>query len=214
MKKPTKKPKRPAPDLTRPVLRESVMAPLAGVGPLGLTLEWVPVSELVPNPRNPREISADGLARIGVSIAAFGFLNPVIAWWNEDKRREIVVGHQRVKAAAEKHETHVLVIMAPFTTRQEAEGFGIADNRTRDFSNWDFPKLKDTFEFLDDGAFNLESTGFKEGEIGELMKWTHPAGTGGAGEQGAGKPAEFTCPECGYVGPAKANVKQNAKDKD
>ena len=31
-----------------------------------------------------------------------------------------------------------------------------------------------TFEFLDDGAFNLESTGFKEGEIGELMSWTKP----------------------------------------
>jgi hypothetical protein len=202
-KKPQPKPKRPAPDLTRPVLKDSVMAPLAsGVGPLGLALEWLPISELVLNPRNPRTISEDGLGRIGVSIAAFGFLNPVIAWWNEDKRREVVVGHQRIKAAVEKHEDHVLVIMVPFKTRQEAEGFGIADNRTAEFSTWDFPKLKDTFEFLDDGAFNLESTGFKEGEIGELMKWTHPAETGGGA--GTGKAAEIVCPECGFRWDGKA----------
>ena len=206
MKKKTPKPKRPAPA----PLRDSVMAPLAGVGPLGLALEWLPIAELVPNPRNPREITPDGLARIGVSIAAFGFLNPMIAWWNEDKRREIIVGHQRIKAAREKGEDHVLVIMAPFTTRQEAEGFGIADNRTSEFSNWDFPKLKDTFEFLDDGAFNLESTGFKEGEIGELMKWTHPAGTGGAGGQGEGAPREFVCPECGFRWDGKAGKGKEA----
>lgn len=156
----------------------------------------VPIEKLTAFEGNPRTISIDGLERIEESMKEYGFVEPIIAY-QDDKKLMIVVGHQRLDAAIERGLKKVPVIIYPFKDLKHAVGYNIASNKTAELSNWDIPKLKDNLEFLDDGQFNLEATGFKEIEIEELQTWTPPQETekSHAGEK---KKRTITCPECGH----------------
>jgi len=47
----------------------------------------------------------------------------------------------------------------------------LANNKTAERSEWDYPKLKEVMHEIDTGEFALEVTGFDLGEIEEIMTW-------------------------------------------
>jgi ParB-like nuclease domain len=73
--------------------------PNAGKSPSPVTLhhlEYVPVTDLVPDPDNPRLHKRAQRRAIARSIRRFGFNNPILI----DKNRKIIAGHGRYEAAS------------------------------------------------------------------------------------------------------------------
>jgi ParB-like chromosome segregation protein Spo0J len=67
---------------------------------------WL-IDRLIPYARNPRTHSNAQVAQIAVSIAAFGFNNPVLV----DTKDAIIAGHGRLLAARKLGLTEVPVIV-------------------------------------------------------------------------------------------------------
>jgi hypothetical protein len=104
-----------------------------------LKIERLPISELKPDPRNPKQHSARQIKQIAQSIKTFGNLG----------------------------RTEVPVIRIEHLTPEEARAFSIADNRLTELSTWDDQMLGEIFRELSavDLDFNLEVTGFSMAEI-------------------------------------------------
>src|SRR3989304_6068347 len=118
-----------------------------------LKIEEVDVEKLQPWDKNPRinDHAVDGVAK---SITSFGFNVPIIC----DQNRMIVAGHTRWKAAQKIGMTRVPVIFLEMTDAQR-KAFSIADNKTAELADWDFPKLRDILEELRNEDIDLKTLG-------------------------------------------------------
>jgi ParB-like chromosome segregation protein Spo0J len=65
------------------------------------SIETVDISDLQPNPENPRKISAEGMRRLKKKLERFGNLGDLVARRLPDGSLRIVSGHQRSKALME-----------------------------------------------------------------------------------------------------------------
>ncbi len=163
---------------------------------MDLKIEYVPTESLRPFEGNPRIISSKGLRKLERSLEEFGgFVKPVLCWRNGDAI-EVVAGHQILKAAKARKIKRVPVIIFPFKDWQQAYAYLIADNRLQGESDWDFPKLKELFEELEEGGIDLELTGFEPEEVGEIMEI--PSSEGQGSGSGGGTANTITCPKCGF----------------
>ena len=61
----------------------------------------------------------------------------------------IIVGHTRLKAAEKLKLETVPVLIAKDLSEKKAREYRIADNKTNEFAEWDFPELKFELEDLD-----------------------------------------------------------------
>jgi DNA modification methylase len=122
-----------------------------------------PISELNPNPRNPRAHSPRQIRQIARSIEAFGFVVPVLV----DARGRIIAGHGRILAALLLGWTEVPTICVDHLTEAQARLLMLADNRLNENSSWDDRLLAEQLKELSelDLDFSLEVTGFEMGEI-------------------------------------------------
>lgn len=178
------------------------------------------LDDLVPDPENPRTQTDQGKTRLEKSLEHYGFVNPIIAYRirPEDSAYAakaglnapagalfVVAGHQRVDAARAQKFEKVPVLVYPFRSLKEARAYNVADNKLQEMSAWDFPRLKDRLEDLDDGAFDVELTGFSEAEHKALVSWTYGE-EGGHGRKDmdpkavdeAGVKTTSKCPRCGF----------------
>lgn len=127
-----------------------------------LKLEYLPVKSLKAWGKNPRknDIAAEKLTGL---IEAHGFINPVIC----TRDNVIRAGHTRVKAANKAGLKEVPVIYVDMDEDQAA-AFAIADNKSSQWSEWDFEALKDVFQDLELNEYDLDLTGFSFDEINQL----------------------------------------------
>lgn len=119
------------------------------------------INELKAYANNPRK-NEKGIPEVAKSIKEFGFRNPVLI----DENDEIIAGHTRIEAAKTLGITEVPTIKITDLTEEQVKAFRIADNRTGEFSQWDFEKLQGEFETLGEMDFELDSTGFTEKDRG------------------------------------------------
>jgi len=128
-----------------------------------IQIQYVQLDTLKEWNRNPRrnDPAVDKLSKL---IELHGFINPVIA--TEDN--VIRAGHTRCKAAKKAGLKEVPVIFIDMEEKQ-AQAYAIADNKSNEWSEWDFSILKDIMEDLDDGSFDMDLTGFDTSEIENLM---------------------------------------------
>lgn len=117
----------------------------ATVRPLGQP-KLSPISSLKPAKDNPRKISPKAVEITAKSIKRFGWQQPIIV----DADNVIIAGHTRTQAAQQLGLTQVPVIVAEHLTPEEAHAYRIADNRTSDFTTWDFPELVKQLDELSD----------------------------------------------------------------
>jgi DNA modification methylase len=122
-----------------------------------------PISELVPDPKNPRVHSPRQIRQIMRSIETFGFNVPILI----DADNKVIAGHGRLTACAQLGLTEVPTICLEHLTAAQAKAFTIADNRLTENSVWDDRFLAEQLRDLSvvDLDFNLEVTGFEMGEI-------------------------------------------------
>lgn len=100
-----------------------------------MEIQEVALSAIKPYWRNPRD-NRQSVDAVAQSIRDYGFNVPIVV----DKEFVILAGHTRYKALQMLGWDKVPVIVADLPA-QKAKEFRIADNKTSDLGEWDFPKL-------------------------------------------------------------------------
>lgn len=129
----------------------------------------IPVERLIPNPRNPNrhpERQIDVLAKM---IVAQGWRCPITV---SNQSGFIVRGHGRLQAALRAGLSVAPVDYQDYENEAAEWADLIADNRIAELAETDFTALADLLVSLDTGAFDLDLTGFSEGELKNIMGWT------------------------------------------
>ena len=128
-----------------------------------LSICYLPLPQLKPDPRNARVHSKKQIRQIARSIESFGFNMPILI----DGENNIVAGHARVLAAKLLGLAEVPAVRLEHLTEAQRRAFAIADNRLTEIASWDDRLLGETLKELAilDLDFALEATGFEAGEI-------------------------------------------------
>ena len=131
--------------------------------PTKLTVNYLPVSFLKPNPQNPRKHNDRQIRLLAKSIKAVGFNVPILV----DRDQNVIAGHGRILAARLLGIEEVPTIRLDHLTEEQAKAFMIADNRLTEIAVWDDQLLAEQLKTLSelDLNFSLEVTGFTMGEI-------------------------------------------------
>src|SRR5262249_14798391 len=98
-----------------------------------LNVELIPISLLKPNRRNARTHSAKQIRQIANSIAAFGFLVPVLI----DDDQTIVAGHGRWAAAKLLQLPEIPVLKVTGLSAPQKRALALADNKIAENAGWD-----------------------------------------------------------------------------
>jgi len=128
-----------------------------------LQVQEIEPAKLSPWEDNPR-VNDYAIDAVAESIRSFGFNVPILC----DQGMTIIAGHTRWKAAKKLGMNKVPVIVVEMTDRQR-KAFTIADNKTAEIADWDFPKLNRILEELKSEDMNIKSLGFSDEEIRRLI---------------------------------------------
>lgn len=121
-----------------------------------MQVQYVPLSNLKPYDRNPRD-NSKAVARVAKSLTEFGWKQPLVV----DKDMVIIVGHTRYQAAKSLGMDSAPVVVADDLPPEKVRAYRLADNKTSDFSIWDNKLLLE--ELSDLSEFDV-FTGFDESE--------------------------------------------------
>jgi len=113
------------------------------------------LTQIKPYKRNPRlnDGAVDGVAE---SIRQFGFRVPIIV----DRKRVIICGHTRYKAAQKLGLKTVPVHIAEDLTPAQVRAYRLADNKLGEKAQWDTQLLPVELEAVQNDGFDLELIGF------------------------------------------------------
>ena len=109
-----------------------------------MNIREISVSRLRDYENNPRNNDL-AVEKVKYSIERFGFLFPVVV----DMNYTIVAGHTRVRACREMGIQSVPCIVADELTDEQINLFRLVDNKTSEYSDWDFEKLKEELSLVD-----------------------------------------------------------------
>jgi hypothetical protein len=138
-------------------------AKATNAGLIELQIEYRSVTDIVLDPRNPRQHSQLQIDQIAGSIQEFGFYAPVVT----DHAGQIVIGHARVLAAKKLGMQRIPVVEIRHLSKGQLKALRIADNRLGQNAHWDERLLGENFLELKelDVDFDLSITGFTLPEI-------------------------------------------------
>jgi DNA modification methylase len=121
------------------------------------------LSDLKPDPGNPRTHPKKQVEQLAASIRAFGFVNPVLI----DEAGCVIAGHGRLLAARKLGLKTVPTIELTGLTAAQKRGLRIADNRIAQNSGWDQDLLRIELQALTvpEISFDVQVLGFSSAEI-------------------------------------------------
>jgi len=131
---------------------------------LPLTIDYRPLSDLIPYARNARTHCDAQVAEIAASIREFGWTNPILV----DGDNGIIAGHGRLLAARKLGMIEVPVIELSGLTEAQKRAYVLADNKLALNAGWDDELLALEIGDLASLGFDLSLTGFSEDEIAAL----------------------------------------------
>lgn len=129
-----------------------------------MQIEMIDIEQLIPYANNARH-NEKAIDKVANSIQEFGFKNPIIV----DKNYEIIAGHTRLLAAKKLGMAEVPTIKADDLTPEKVKAFRIADNKTAEYSEWNFELLAQELEELKLENYDLSLTGFDFSEAEQLL---------------------------------------------
>jgi ParB-like chromosome segregation protein Spo0J len=130
-----------------------------------MDIQRIPAAKLRAAKYNPRKDLKPGdpeFEKLRRSIEEFGYVEPVI--WNK-RTGNIVGGHQRFAVLKHLGHDEIDCVVVDLDDARE-KALNVALNKIS--GAWDMEKLKDLFEGIDDGAFDVTLTGFDLSEIDAL----------------------------------------------
>lgn len=132
-----------------------------------LSVRYVPISELKPDPRNARTHPKRQVEQIAASIREFGFTNPILA----DEENTIIAGHGRLLGAKACGLADVPVITLKGLSEVQRRALRLADNKIALNAGWDVDLLRTELGAIQaiDVSFDLTRTGFATGELDVLL---------------------------------------------
>jgi DNA modification methylase len=121
------------------------------------------ISELTPDPHNPRIHSAKQIKQIAASIKAFGYNAPILI----DRNDNVVAGHGRLLACQKLGLSEIPTIRLEHLSKEQVTAYRIADNRLTDTSVWDDTLLAEQLKALSllELDFSMDAIGFDSGEL-------------------------------------------------
>jgi ParB-like chromosome segregation protein Spo0J len=126
-------------------------------------IETVPIDRVFGSPINPRRNDA-AVPHVAASIRRFGWQQPIVA----RRSGEVIAGNTRLKAAQQLGMAEVPVWWFEGSDL-DAVAYGIADNRTATFSEFDEPALANLLEQLR-AEDALEGVGYSTDDIDALIE--------------------------------------------
>ena len=124
------------------------------------TIEWIAVDTLKPNARNARTHSRRQIRQIADSIAAFGFLVPILI----DEGRVVIAGHGRYAAAKLLGLKQVPAIEVRDLSEAKRRALSLADNKIAENAGWDrellSAELPELADLLVVEGLDISITGF------------------------------------------------------
>src|ERR1017187_5310116 len=130
-----------------------------------LKIERCLMERLIPFAKNSRTHSDAQVAQIAGSIAAFGFVNPVLVGPDQ----VIIAGHARVLAARKLGLIEVPVIVLGHLSETQRRALAIADNRLALNAGWDEEMLQLELTALREENFDVDLLGFDDEELARLL---------------------------------------------
>lgn len=130
-----------------------------------LTIESMPISELIEDPANLRKHGPRNLETIRGSLQRFGQIEPLVV------RRQtgvVIGGNGRLSVMREMGWTHADVVRVDFEDTT-ATALAIALNRTAELASWDNEALQSVLRTFDDDLMN--AAGFELPEVDALVGW-------------------------------------------
>ena len=146
------------------------------------------INDIKPYKYNPRKNNAKAIDKVAESIKEFGFRQPLVI----DKDNNIIVGHTRLKAAKKLKVKSLPVVVADDMTEQQIKAYRIADNKTNEYSEWDFELLAQELDEIE--IF----TGFDDDEISSILNELGSDIIKNNDNSGTSNKKEQICPKCGY----------------
>ena len=128
-----------------------------------LEVAEIEVWKLKPWEDNPR-LNEEAVDAVERSIRSFGFNVPILC----NKDFTIIAGHTRWKAARRIGMKTVPVIVLQMTGAQQ-RAFAVADNKTAEIADWDWPKIQEVLEKLRSEDVDLSSLGYSCAELEALL---------------------------------------------
>lgn len=124
-----------------------------------LKIEYRNIDELIPYINNAR-INENAVDKVASSIKNFGMVNPILI----DKENEIIAGHTRLLALKKLGYKNTPTIKLEDLSEAEVKALRLADNKTSEFSEWDFEKLEIELEQIENLEldFEMDEFGFEE----------------------------------------------------
>jgi len=130
---------------------------------------WIAIDKLTPNVRNARTHSRKQIRQIADSIAAFGFVVPIVI----DEDGVIIAGHGRYAAAKLNDLKEVPAIKVQGLSEAKRRALALADNRIAENAGWDreilAAELLELAEILVVEGLDVSITGFSQIEIDQLV---------------------------------------------
>ena len=135
-----------------------------------LSITYLPVTAVSPNPSNARTHSKRQIRQIADSIRALGFTNPVLL----DKANVVIAGHGRVAAAKLLSMSELPTIQLDELSPEQIRAYAIADNRLAEKAGWDKSILAIELQNLtmNCGDLDVTITGFEVPEIDLILAET------------------------------------------
>ena len=115
--------------------------------------------EIKPYENNPRN-NDEAVDKVAASIKDFGFKVPIII----DSDNVIVAGHTRYKAALKIGCESVPCIVIDDLTPEQIRAYRLVDNKTAEYSSWDFEMLEKELKSLD-----IDISEFEFPDLGETL---------------------------------------------
>ena len=129
-----------------------------------LEVQQTRVSALKPWKGNPR-LNDHAVGAVARSIKSFGFNVPILC----DQNSTIIAGHTRWKAAKKLGMKFVPVLVLEMTETQR-RAYSVADNKTAQIAEWDYPQLREVLEELRCDEIDLSSLGYSASELEALLR--------------------------------------------
>jgi len=86
-----------------------------------------------------------------------------------DKNNVIVAGHTRLEASKRLGLEKVPVIIADDLTPEQVKAFRIMDNKSAQYSEWDYEKLLKEIDELAELNYDIDLTGFSQVELDDII---------------------------------------------
>lgn len=116
------------------------------------------IKDLIPYNRNPRD-NSKAIDKVALSIKEFGYKVPIVI----NSENIIINGHTRLLALKKLGYEEVDVIVADDLSDEQVKAFRLADNKTAEYSEWDFNLLnKELEDILNTTDLDMTMFGFDD----------------------------------------------------